>query len=152
MQTKTGIRPFQAEDMMAIIEMGVKEDGIKYYGHANLEELAKETEKEGRSVTGIVNDVIVGCGGIRTLWDGVGEVWLILSPQTSMYPIKTFRCIRDGLQKLIDENEFVRLQGWCRVGFIKAHTLFRHLGFTVEGRARKYTPDQCDCILYAKVK
>ncbi len=137
---------------MAIIAEGTKEEGIEHYGSGTLEELAQQTEDDGLSITGIINDEIVGCGGIRKLWDGVGEVWTILSPKTSLYPIRTYECIRDGLQKLIDDNDFVRLQGWCRVDFPKAHTLFKHLGFKVEGMARCYTPDKVDCILYAKIR
>lgn len=154
MQTKTftGIKPFQAEDMMAIIEMGIKEDGIKYYGHGTLEDLARETEKDGLSITGIVNDEIVGCGGIRKFWDGVGEVWLMLSPQTSMYPIRTYECIKNGLQKLIDENDFRCIFAYGRIGFTKAHTLFRHLGFKAKGKIERYTPDDVDCIIYALIK
>ena len=151
-ETYTGIRPFRAEDMMTIINEGTKEQGIKYYGAGTLEELAQQTEDDGLSITGIVNDDIVGCGGIRKLWDGVGEVWILLSPKTSLYPTKTYECIKNGLEELIAENNFVRLHGWCRVGFTKAHTLFKHLKFVPEGIARKYTPDQCDCILYALVK
>ena len=148
----TGTRPFRAEDMMLIINDGTKEQGIKYYGASTLEELAQETEDDGLSMTGIVNDEIVGCGGIRELWPGVGECWLMLSPKINLYPVETYICIKDGFQKLIDENDFVRLQGWCRVGFVKAHTLFRHLGFVPEGIARKYTPDGVSCILYALIK
>ena len=151
-ETYTGIRPFRAEDMMTIINEGTKEQGIKYYGHGTLEELAQQTEEDGLSMTGYVNDEIVGCGGIRKLWDGVGEVWLMLSPKTALYPTKTYECIREGLQKLIDENDFVRLQAWGRIGFAKAHTLFKHLGFKAEGIARKYTPDGVDCILYSIVR
>ncbi len=151
-ETFTGIRPFQAEDMMTIINEGTKEKSIKYYGAGTLEELAQQTEEDGLSITGIVNDEIVGCGGIRKLWDGVGEVWLMLSPKTALYPTKTYECIREGLQKLIDENDFVRLQAWGRIGFAKAHTLFKHLGFKPEGIARKYTPDGVDSILYAIVR
>ncbi len=148
----TGTRPFKAENMMAIIDMGIKEDGIKCYGHESLEELAQQTEEDGLSITGYVNNEIVGCGGIRKMWDGVGEVWLMLSPQTSLYPIRTYECIKEGLQKLIDDNDLVRLQAWGRVGFAKSHTLFKHLGFKPEGIARKYTPDGVDCILYAIVR
>ena len=148
----TGTRPFEAEDMLWIIESGTKEEGLKYYGAGTLEELAQQTEEDGLSMTGIVNDEIVGCGGIRKLWDGVGEVFLLLSPKTALYPARTYECIRDGFEKLIAENDFVRLQGWCRMGFAKAHTLFRHLKFKPEGIARKYTPDQTDCILYSRIK
>ena len=148
----TGTRPFKAEDMAIIINDGTKEEGIKYYGAGTLEELAQQTEEDGLSMTGIVNDVIVGCGGIRMLWTGVGEVWIMLSPEVNNYPIRAYECIRDGFEKLIAENDFHRLQGWCRMGFAKAHTLFRHLNFVPEGIARCYTPDKVSCILYALIK
>ena len=148
----TGTRPFRAEDMLQIIGNGTKEEGFEYYGSGNLSDLAQQTEEDGLSMTGIVNDIIVGCGGIRMLWTGVGEVFLLLSPKTALYPIKTYECIKNGFEKLIAENDFVRLQGWCRVGFVKAHTLFRHLNFVPEGIARKYTPDGCDCLLYSLIK
>ena len=151
-KTVTGTRPFRAEDMMSIIEMGTKENGFEYYGTGTLEELAQQTEEDGLSMTGIVNDEIVGCGGIRKLWEGVGECWIILSPKVNLYPTRTYECIKDGFEKLIAENDFVRLQAWGRIGFAKAHTLFKHLGFKAEGIARKYTPDGIDSILYAIVR
>ena len=151
-ETYTGIRPFCAEDMMTIINEGTKDEGIKYYGHGTLEELAQRTEDDGLSITGIVNDEIVGCGGIRMLWCGTGECWVILSPKTSLYPIKTYECIREGLQKLIDENDFRCLMAYGRIGFTKAHTLFRHLGFKPKGKIERYTPDDVDCIIYALIK
>ncbi len=153
MQTKpfNGVRPFMAKDMLGLIESGTKENGLKYYGSETLEELAQQTEDDGLSITGYVNNEIVGCGGIRKLWDGVGEVWLILSPNVNDYPIRTYECIREGFEQLIAENDFVRLQGWCRKGFVKAHTLFRHLGFKPEGIAKKYTPEGVDCVLYGLV-
>lgn len=151
-ETYTGIRPFLAQDMIEIVESGTKENNLKLYGNTNLEELAEETEKDGLSFTGIVNDEVVGCGGVRVLWPHVGEVWMMLSPKVNSYPVATWENIKDGFEKIIEENDFARLQGWCRKGFVKAHTVFRHLGFEPEGMARKYTPDKCDCILYSLVK
>jgi hypothetical protein len=151
-ETFTVVRPFVAEDMTVIINGGIKEKNIEYYGTGTLEELAQQTEQDGLSMTGIVNDEIVGCGGIRKLWPGVGETWLMLSPEVNKYPIRTYECIKEGFEKLIGDNDFVRLQAWGRIGFTKAHTLFKHLGFKPEGIARKYTPDGVDCILYAKVR
>lgn len=148
----TGVRPFRAEDMMFIINDGIREQGIKYYGAGTLKDLAQQTEDDGLSMTGFVNDIIVGCGGIRKLWDNVGECWLMMSPKVNLYPVKAYICIKDGFEKLITENDFVRLQAYGRIGFTKAHTLFRHLGFKPEGIARRYTPDDVDCICYALVK
>jgi hypothetical protein len=145
------IKPFQAEDMIFIIGDGVKEGNISLYGDANLQSLADNLVKDGMSMTGYVDGKIVACGGIKKLWDGVGEVWLMLSPEIDKLTLRTGECIFRGLDELIRNNDFVRLQGWCRKDFVKAHTLFKHLGFTPEGVARKYTPDGVDCILYGKV-
>ena len=146
---KRETRKFRAEDMLEVISGETKEYGLEMYSN---EEIAKQTEKDGLSITGIVDGVIVGCGGIRKLWDGVGECWLILSPDVDRYAVSAYICIRDGFEKLMAENNFIRLQAYGRMDFPKAHTLFKHLGFKAEGIARKYTPDSVDAILYARVK
>ena len=151
-QTYNGVVPFKAEHMLAIIEMGTKEQGLKYYGQGTLSELAQQTEDDGLSVTGFVEGEIVGCGGIRKLWEGVGEMWLMLSPKTNAYPIKTGAVILRGFRKLIEDNDFRCLMAYGRIGFAKAHTLFRHLGFKPKGKIERYTPDDVDCIIYALIK
>ena len=145
------IRKFKAKDMIAIIETGVKEFNLKAQGTEELWELARAREKNGMCLTGVVNGEVVACGGIDLMWKGVGEVWLMLTPETDKYPIGTYEIIRDGLDKIIKDNKLHRVQAYGRIGFDRAHTLFKHLGFKPEGMARKFTPDKVDCILYAKV-
>ena len=145
------IKKFEAKDMIQIIETGVKELGLKAQGTEELWELAREREKNGMCLTGVVNGEIVACGGIDLMWTGVGEVWLMLTPETDKYPIGTYEIIRDGLDKIIKDNKLHRVQAYGRIGFDRAHTLFKHLNFKPEGIARKYTPDKADCISYAKV-
>jgi len=145
------IKKFEAKDMIQIIETGVKELGIKAQGTEELWKLAREREKNGMCLTGVVNGEIVACGGIDLMWTGVGEVWLMLTPETDKYPIGTYEIIRDGLDKIIKDNKLHRVQAYGRIGFDRAHTLFKHLNFKPEGIARKYTPDKADCISYAKV-
>ena len=148
---RSEIRAFRAEDLLYIVGDGLKEKGIELFGKQSLRELAEQTEDDDMSMTGLVDGNIVACGGIRKLWDGVGEVWLMLSPQVNAFKIRTAECILNGMRALIEDNDFFRLQGWCRVDFTEAHTLFRHLGFKAEGIAKKYTPDGVDCILYGLI-
>lgn len=145
------IRPLKAEDMIYVIEKGVKEFNLKAQGTDELWKLARAREKNEMCLTGAVNGEIVACGGIDLMWPGVGEVWLMLTPDVDEYPKATYKIIRDGLNKIIESNNLFRVQAWGRIGFDKAHILFKHLGFKPEGIARKYTPDGVDCILYAKV-
>jgi len=148
----TGIRSFRAEDMIWVIENGIKEFGLKAYGDDNLQELAKTREANGKCITGVVKDNIVGCGGIDWKWPGVAEVWLMLSYEVDKYPMGAYEVIKDGLGKLIKDNNLHRLEAHARIGVPEAHTLLRHLGFKIEGIARKLTPDKVDCISYAKVE
>ncbi len=152
LKERTEIRPFKASDLVWIMAEGVKEFGLRFLPHEQIDELAQTREDNGKCITGLVDGVIVGCGGIDELWPGVGEVWLMLSYEVDKYPIRSYEVIRQGLEELIEHNDLWRCQAWCRVDFVAAHTLFRHLGFEVEGRARKYAPDGADCLLYAKVR
>ena len=148
----TGIRKFVAEDMVFIIERGVKEFGLKAIADDHIRELAQAREDNDQCITGVVNDRIIGCGGIDIMWPGVGEVWVLLAYDIGIYSMAAYEVIQDGLKKLIEDNNLRRVQAWGRVGFDASHTLFRHLGFVPEGIARKYGYDGEDFILYALIK
>lgn len=147
------IEKFKAEHMMEVLEKGVKEFGIKAQGNDELWELAQRREANGLCLTGIINNKAIACGGIDIMWTGVGEVWLLLTPEVDLYPVAVLEDIGIGLKKIIEDNKLHRVQAFGRIGFHKAHVLFKYLDFKAEndGIARKYTPDKCDCLMYAKV-
>ncbi len=148
----TGIRKFVVEDMVWIIEYGVKEFGLKAMADDHIRELAQAREDNGQCISGVVNDRIIGCGGIDIMWPKVGEVWVLLAYDIGIYSMAAYEVIQDGLKKLIEDNNLRRVQAWGRVGFDASHTLFRHLGFVPEGIARKYGYDGSDYLLYGLVK
>jgi len=98
-ELKNGVMPFHAEDMLWILQNGIKEFGLKCIPSEQMIELAQAREENGQCVTGWVDGKIVGCGGIDLMWPGVGEVWLFVSYETDIVPIRAFRVIRDGLQR-----------------------------------------------------
>lgn len=151
LKERTEIRPFKASDLVWVMAEGVKEFGLRFLPHEQIDELAQSREDNGKCITGLVDGVIVGCGGIDELWPGVGEVWVLLSYEVDKYPIRAYEVIRQGLEELIEHNSLRRCQAWGRVGFAASHTLFRHLGFEVEGKARCYAPDGADCLLYSRI-
>ncbi len=145
------IRQFKAKDMIFIIENGIKEFDLKTMSEDHIKELAQARENNGQCITGVVDGRIVGCGGIDLMWKGVGEVWIMLVSEVDKYPVKAYEVIRDGLDKLIKDNNLWRVQAWGRIGFDASHTLFRHLNFVPEGIARKYGHDGTDYILYGLI-
>jgi len=78
-ETYTGIRKFVAEDMVWVIEHGVKEFGLKAMADDHIRELAQAREDNGQCITGVVNDRIIGCGGVDIMWAKGGGVWGVLA-------------------------------------------------------------------------
>lgn len=148
------VKPLKAEDILWVISHGVKEVGLKAIPTDEMKALAKEREESGMCVTGWINGEAVCVAGIDELWhkgSGVGNVWLMVTHCIDNNVKEGYRCIRKGLKRLIEEHKLRRLESYGRVDFPQCHILFKHLGFEVEGLARKKTPDKVDCIMYAKV-
>ena len=146
------VKKFRAEDMLWVISHGVLEAGLKAQPDDEMKAVAKEREESGKCITGWVDDEIIGVAGIDMLWKGCGDIWLMLTPAIYKNVREGYRCIRDGMKKLIDDNNLRRVQSYGRVDFAACHNHFAHLGFEVEGMAKGYTSDGVDCIMYAKVK
>lgn len=149
------VKPFKAEDMLWVISHGIKEIGLKAIPNDEMKTLAEEREKSGKCLTGWVDGEVVGVAGIDEVWPGITDVvdmWLMLTPYIDRHIVQGYKCILEGMKKLINENKLRRVQSYGRVDFPACHILFEHLGFNVEGLAKAYTPDGVDCIMYAKVK
>ena len=110
-----------------------------------------QANEEGMAYT-TVNEVGTpfACGGIRPLWQGVGEAWLLLGKN-----YKPYRC---GLYKVVASKVklgiqvYHRVQAHCRVDFPGADHFLEGLGFQREGYMRQYYPDRVDAILYSIVR
>ena len=152
----TYIRKFSADDMVAITRDGIKELGLDHLNADDVLELAQRREDNGQCITGIVDGKIIACGGVDLMWEGVGEVWMFVSPVIDSMSLKfkarAYKIIRDGLEEIIENNNLVRCQAWGRVDFPQSHTILKHLGFKAEGLAECYTPDLCDAILYSRIR
>jgi len=105
--------------------------------------------------TAIFQDEIVGVGGVTILFEGRGEVWLML----------TATCKKDGLHSIIalaaiktkmEEITFglKRIQAIIRTDFPEAIKMIEAFGFvneTPEGM-ENYCPDGGNAYLYSKIR
>jgi len=104
--------------------------------------------------TAIFDDKIVGVGGMIILWDGVGEMWLMLTAdckREGIFGIVAFQAIRNKVDELIKDHKMRRVQCTVRVDFPQARKMVVALGFKLEGLMREYCPDGCDVWLYARI-
>lgn len=108
------------------------------------------------SFTYIVDDVVLGCGGIKIFWPGVGDAWIMLNhcicERPILFRIKAIEFIRDKLLELMTENNIRRCGAIVKTDFEKANKLVRFLGFEYEGMMRKFAPDGRDMNIYGLVR
>jgi hypothetical protein len=136
------IRPLQEDDLEYACENSL-EGTVKYY---------PQMKPQESSYTGLINDRIIGVGGVINFWEGVGELWLILTKDVLDCRVEAYKCIKEMARLLIDENKLLRAQAHVRTDLFQANKMVEHLGFICEGKLRKYYPDGCDSYVYGKVK
>jgi RimJ/RimL family protein N-acetyltransferase len=99
---------------------------------------------KGLSFTALYHGQAIACAGIRPLWPGVAEAWLLFGPEVKNHRIFIVKSIKQYLSDLIIKYNLWRLQAYCRTDFPEAINFLYHLGFRVEGKARRYNPDGTD--------
>lgn len=141
------IIPFKIEDALSL-DVRPHEDKIK--DHADFEKWAKLNE-ESTGFSGFCDDKLIGCAGIRTIWDGVGEAWVLASQGVYKHPKSVFKNVRDYLDKIIKEQGLWRVQAHVRTDNLMGIKFIQMLGFKIEGKAVKFNPDKTDAYLFARV-
>lgn len=104
--------------------------------------------------TALFEGNIVGVGGMIILWDGVGEMWLMLTAdckREGAFGMIAFEAIKKKVDELIKEYKMKRVQCTVRIDFPKAKRMVEALGFRQEGIMLRYCPDGCDVWRYARI-
>ena len=143
------IRAYKAEDAIELLK-DPNEIGLSCYPDMVKEERAKLYETAGPSYTVTLNGRVVGCGGICTLWQGVGEAWAIYAKGIGREHIDP-QVAKDLLYDMIDEGNFIRVQATPRADWPKGVKYVEYLGFQREGLMRSYH-DKIDCIMFSIIR
>lgn len=90
----------------------------------------------------------VACFGESIVWDGVGECWAILAGNIGISMVAVDRAVR----ALIGKVSTRRLQAYVDASFEPGVRWMLDLGFTVEGKLKRYLPNGNDAFLFALVR
>lgn len=110
---------------------------------------------EKNCYTTIFQDVIVAVGGVTVLWEGVGEVWLMLTAdcrKKEFFGVIALTAIQNKMEEIT--KNLRRVQAIIRTDFPEAKKMIEFFGFvneTPEGM-KDYCPDGGDAYLYAKIR
>lgn len=104
--------------------------------------------------TAIFQDMIVGVGGLIIHWEGVAEVWLMLTAdceKDGFHGVIALAAIKDKMEELIRDNNIRRAQATVRTDFPQAVKMIEYFGFRCEGLMEQYCPDGGDAYRYARI-
>ncbi|OPL13590.1 MAG: hypothetical protein AVO39_10345 [delta proteobacterium MLS_D] len=102
---------------------------------------------------------VLGCGGLRVQWQGMGEAWIVLSlaaiaksttEQFQHYRKAAYTIAGDFLRDVC--GDMIRIQAHVRVDDAVAIQFAERLGFAREGLLKKFGMDGADHYIYAIVK
>lgn len=148
---KIELTPFKAEHLQAAT---LREDdgGLRQIGGVEWAKCLAANEADGPAWTALCDGVLIGAGGIRIFWPGVGEAWAVFPAGMERFAREIMWATRRQLWGAIRDLNLWRVQATARADFPGACNFLEHLGFQIEAQLGKFSPDGVDAFLYAIVR
>jgi hypothetical protein len=105
------IVPFEVEH---VLSLDVREHEKPMQNEAVFKEWAKMNHDFGPSFTGLFEGQVLGCGGVRILWDGVGEAWALFSKEIIKHPKEAYYYVNRFLKRIVEDWKLHRVQAHAR--------------------------------------
>ena len=140
---------YKPEHIESILDGDMSKMARKSFGMA--EDIAHGLVAPGLAFTGLIDGYVIASAGIKPLWPGVGEAWIVASDNMPKKKLSVIKLIRENFDRMIQDNNFVRVQACVRSDWPEAKRFAEFLGFEHEGIMKKYGPDGQDYYRMARV-
>jgi len=107
-------------------------------------------EKSEGAITLRYGEEILCCAGFWTIWEGVGECWVIPSKTIYKAPKTYVRRIKTYLDNIMLITKFHRMQSTALSDEVH-EAWMKFLGFEKEGTMKKFTYDKKDYCMWGRV-
>ncbi len=105
----------------------------------------------GHGFSLVNNGHLIFSAGVYPVWKGLGEAWVIPSDLIKPHRRQLVTYVREYLDRLVEENEYRRVQATVRADFDAGHRFIEFLGFQREAMLEAYGPDGADHVQYARL-
>ena len=112
---------------------------------------AKQLEQNNLAYTCVINDEPIASAGMKIIWNGVAEGWVLATAKVWNHPIVIARAIKKNFARLAKENNINRVQTAVRADFKIGLKFALWLGLEQEGLMKKYGFDGSDHYRYARI-
>ena len=119
--------------------------------YINVEGDAKNLEQDNLAFTGIVNNKPIFAAGMKMIWNGVAEGWVLATKEVWDHPLLVARAIKKDFARIAKENNINRVQTAVRANYTTGLKFAKWLGLEEEGLMKKFGFDGSDQYMYARL-
>ena len=112
---------------------------------------AMELEQDGLAYSCIINNEPIASAGMKIIWNGVAEGWVLATSKVWNHPLVIARAIKKNFARLARENNIKRVQTAVRADFKIGLKFASWLGLQNEGLMKHYGFDGSDHFRYARI-
>jgi hypothetical protein len=107
--------------------------------------------KSGAPVYTLIDETgVLGMVGADVMWEGVANIWTLLSDKILVRPMRFHRLCKHLMNIFFSEMRLVRAEAHVRVGHESGVRWIERLGFVREGVMRNYLGQGKHAYLYAR--
>jgi len=103
-------------------------------------------EQENLAFTGMINGKPIFAAGMKIIWDGVAEGWVLATKDALDHPIAVAKAIKKDFARIAKENNINRVQSAVRANYTTGLK-----GLEEEGLMKKFGFDGSDQYMYARL-
>jgi RimJ/RimL family protein N-acetyltransferase len=94
----------------------------------------------------------VAMGGIAAHLPGVGQAWLVGTPEIGLHGIEMAHACKGLIRRLFEANSVHRVQAFSAATHTQAHQWLRRIGFREESRMAAFGKNKEDFLTFCVVK
>jgi len=118
---------------------------------AEFEGDAMDLEENGLAFTGLVDNKPIFAAGMKPIWKGVAEGWVLATAKVWDHPLLVARAIKKDFARVAKEHGLWRVQTAVRSNFDQGLRFAKWLGLEDEGIMKQYGFDKTDHNRYARI-
>ncbi len=112
---------------------------------------AMNLEQRGLAYTCMINNEPVAAAGMKMIWNGVAEGWVIATNKIWDHPLLVAKAIKKNFARLAKENNIKRVQTAVRQDYDTGIKFAEWLGLENEGLMRNFGFDGSHQYRYARI-
>lgn len=118
----------------------------------NIPELLAYYQTQGECYAGIVDGKVVGFAGVRYVWKGVGQTWMLMNASARPFIREIMEVIIGTFEEIVKVRGYHRVQTFVRAGDHSSAKIAEMYGLKFESTMKAYGPNREDYHIYAQVK